>query len=111
MEVTFERRCIGRTPDTRTLQCQSISERPAEYTYRKAADGGVMRSEIERAALVLKGINLHDFEALGWEPTHLAFKDDKTGELKELLVRRRDTLEPETLMFGIDGRLYASPAA
>jgi len=111
MEVTFEGRYIGRASDNRTFECESISERPAEYTYQKSADGAIMRSVIEPRTLVLKGISLSEVEALGWRPTHLLLKNDKTGKLEEFLVHRRDTLEPETLVFGIDGRFDASPAA
>jgi len=69
MELTLKRHCIGRALDTRTLQCNSISEHPTKYVEDKAADGGIMQSRIEHP-LMVKGISPSEVDALKWEPTH-----------------------------------------
>ncbi len=102
MEFTLKRRCIGRAPDTRTLQCNSISEHPTKHVDRKAADGGIMRSRVERP-LMVEGINPSEVNALEWEPTHAEYTDPRTGEPKEFaLYGGHRVIEPNTVVFDIN---------
>jgi hypothetical protein len=108
MEVTFKRCKVARNPDVRTFRCESISERPTEYLYDKANDGGVELSRMQRPVIV-KAINLAEFRTLGWEPTHVEYEDTATGQKKELgLYGGYRIIEPDTLVFDIQ---YVSSAA
>jgi hypothetical protein len=102
MELILKRHCIGRAPDTRTLQCNSISEYPTQYAEDKAADGNIMPSRIERP-LVAKGISASEVNALEWEATHAQYEDPRTGERKEFALHGgHRVIEPNTAVFDID---------
>lgn len=102
-EFTLEAFYFNHAPDRQTFACQSVSETPGRYVYDTSADGTIMRSEIEPPAVLVKGVDLKTIESLGWKPTHLRFKDGKTGEEKVFPGQLRDTLEPDTLKFAIRG--------
>lgn len=108
MEITFKRYIVARDPDIRTFRCESISERPTEYLYDKAADGRVERSRMQRP-LIVKGINLPEFRTLSWEPTHVEYEDPATGQKREFaLYGGCRIIEPDTVVFDIQ---YVSSAA
>src|SRR5258706_13979994 len=101
MELTLKRHCIGRAPDTRRLQCNSVSEHPTKYVEDKAADESIMRSRIERP-LMVKGINPSEVNALEWEPTHAEYTDPRTGEPKEFALYGGDrAIDPNTVVSDI----------
>ena len=102
VEIILEARCLNRATERRTFHCQSISERPGKHVFGVAPDGAFISSEIEPRTLVVKGINVQEVEDMGWQPTDVQYQDEKTGELNSFMVHRSDTLEPNTVLFGID---------
>jgi pyrimidine deaminase RibD-like protein len=102
-EITLEAFYLNHDPDKQSFACQSVSETQGKYVDDTSADGSVMRSELEPPLLVVRGIDVKAVEALGWKPTGLRFKDAQTGVEKVFSGQLRDTVEPDTLKFGIHG--------
>ena len=102
-EITLKAHYLKHEADTVTIACRSVSEVAGEYIDDVAADGGVMRSEIEPPTLMVRGIDPRAFEAIVWKPTHLLFEDPKTREQKEFSVRPWHTAEPNAAKFAIRG--------
>jgi hypothetical protein len=101
-QVILERRYLNAAPDTLTLACQSVEERPAEYyPDNVAADGVVMRSVKERRSLLVRGINPQALETLTWEPTDVSLRDSRTGKAESFRVERRYWPEPGTLRLAL----------
>jgi len=102
-EITLEALYINHDPDRQAFTCQSVSVIPGRYVDDTSADGNVMRSEIESPTVVVRGVDAKAVKALRWSPTHLRFKDAKTGEEKLFSGQLRDMVEPDTMKFAIYG--------
>jgi hypothetical protein len=96
--ITVEARSIGRDPDTLTLACESIETVPALHQEQEGEDGTIMTSEIEPLSLLVRGTDLKALDTIE-SPTHLFFKDARTGESKEFRVSRGHTEESNTAKF------------
>jgi len=100
-EFQLEARYIShRDAETLTVKCGALSFRPAEYgPDNVAADGAIMRSLTARPSLLAKGVDRNKLGTVAW--TNLRFKDAATGAHKEFDIEVMDTVEPETVRFGI----------
>lgn len=86
--------------DRLTMQCRSLSLRPAVYGPDNiAADGTIMRSLIDRPSLLARGVERDKLGTIAW--TRLLFKDPVTGAHEEFDIQVMDTLEPDTARFEI----------
>lgn len=92
--VILEARYFNAPADTKTLPCRSITECEPVYSHRRSADGTIEPSLIVPLCFFLNGVTHQEIDALGWEPNRFYFKDARTGEMKDFIVARRDTLEP-----------------
>jgi len=98
-EVTLKALYFNADANSQTFKCSSVVELPAEYIDDKAADGGIMRSIIERPSILIKGIDASAVEALAWKPNRLEFKDAKTGDVKQYVGELHASTEPNTVKF------------
>jgi pyrimidine deaminase RibD-like protein len=102
-EITLKALYMNADTDSHTFKCSSVTELPPEYVHNKAADGAIMRSIIEPPTVLIRGIDADSVHALAWAPNRLEFHDAKSGEAKEYIGGLRDSTEPNTVKFAIDG--------
>lgn len=110
-EVTLKALYMNAEPDSQTFKCSSVVELPPEYVDDKAADGAIMRSIIERPAILIRGIDVSAVEALAWEPNRLEFRDVRTGEVKEHIGKLDVSKDPNSVKFEIHDWMYAGSRA
>jgi hypothetical protein len=101
IEITLRAQYFNADTETRTFSCSSVADVPARYVKDVGADGTVMLSEVEPRFIVVSGIDANAVGELGWEPNRILFRDNATGEMKELIGELRDTLEANTIRFSI----------
>jgi hypothetical protein len=89
-EIVLQKHYADSDPDTLTLQCRSISEEPAVYSYLTGADGSISYSQVKSPYLAVRGITPEDFNILDeikWVPTTLSYTVLQTENPKEVRVR------------------------